>query len=467
MTPSRFIIAIEQHSRQVEERLHHAERVLNTAIEQAVRLEHQIASHLGEIASLQLEHDPTRDQDAYHQLQQREQAQALLRADREQVEQRIASNLEQQNSLSLRIEALQTQAMAQLQQDPAFVTLCEQLDAARQEAQDALATYQEIRHECATKLPGYASNPIYRFLKLRHFGTEHYRSNRLQRGLDDFLARKVDFRTNLANEQILLAMQARIDVQQRAQASALALLEQQYQQRQRQARQATGTEPLQVELKRLQGLTTDFKAQANALHWQLDVYARREDTQMREIREKLAQRLNSRPLADLLDAAARTPDNRDDALVAELKVLRPRLNHAQLTVEQLQREHNVARHAYDLAKEAERELRHKNLFATEYRFVQPIEQMLARYMHGEIDLSMLEGLVEISRVKIGQRSSVVSGLGYLLPSSGGSSSSGSSGFSLRSGSGGGGFSSSSSSGGGGFSSSSSSGGGGFRTTDSF
>lgn len=466
MTPSRFITAIEQHSRQVEERLHHAERVLNNAIEQEVRLEHQIASHLGEIASLQLEHDPTQDQDAYHQLQQREQAQALLRGDREQVEQRIASNLEQQSTVSLRIEALQTQAMAQLQQDPAFVTLCEQLDAARQEAEDTQATYQEIRDECATKLPAYASNPIYRFLKFRHYGTEHYRPYRFQRGLDDFLARKVGFRANQANEQILLAMQARIDVQQRAQACALAMLEQQYQQRQRQAREAIGMEPLQAELKRLQGLTTDFKAQANALHGQLDVYARREDTQMRAIREKLAQRLKSRPLADLLEAAARTPDNRDDALVAELKVLRPRLHQAQLTVEQLQREHNVARHAYDRAKEGERALRDQARGISEYRFLQPIEQTLARYMHGEIDLSMLEGLVEISRVEIGQRSSVVSGIGYLLPSSGGSSSSGSSGFSSRRSSAAG-FSSSSSSGGGGFSSSSSSGGGGFRTTDSF
>ncbi|MDU9389663.1 hypothetical protein [Pseudomonas sp. zfem002] len=78
----------------------------------------------------------------------------------------------------------------------------------QQLAQKAAAGgYREIRDECSTKLAQYDSDPNYRFLREHQFDTEHYRRGPLERVLDNWLAKQIDYRRNRQNERILLEMQ--------------------------------------------------------------------------------------------------------------------------------------------------------------------------------------------------------------------------------------------------------------------
>ncbi|WP_194792476.1 hypothetical protein [Pseudomonas sp. UFMG81] len=473
MTPSSLSTALQNNSRQAEQQLRQAERALNDAAEQEIRLEHLIADRLSEIASLQLEQDPALDRDTQQQLQQREQAQATLRGDLEQRERQIGTLVEQQRTLDERLDGLEAHAMAQLQEDPAFSSVCEQLDNARQALLGAQTLYEEIRDECAEKLPAYAGNPLFRFLKIRYYGTEQYRPVRFQRALDDFIARKVDFRANQANERILLAMQAHNEAQYQARTVTLSALEQQFEQQREQAREAAGMGAVQQEARELMRQVDEAKAQANALHGQLELYVQGQDPLLQQIRQNLAQRLKTRPLADLVQAAARTPDTRDDALVGELQVLYTQLRQAQQGLEHLHAQHDFARQCYHRAKEAERALRNDffQRYGYQYLLAQPIEALLVDYMRGELALQTLETLLRASRVEIRERTVQVytSTSTHSTSWSWGSGSSSDSSSHVSSGRS---FSSSSSdtsdnSRGDGFVTSKSSGGGGFRTTDSF
>ncbi|MDF0730402.1 hypothetical protein P0Y43_06610 [Pseudomonas entomophila] len=451
MTPSSLIASVEQLSRTTEQVLRQAERDLCSGTEQEVQLEYQIASTLSAIASLQLEHNPSLDQDTAQQMQAREQAQQRLRDDLAMIEQRIADTLRQQHDLRARLDNLDEQALDSLDQDPAFCQLAEQLHKAREEQHTALTAYEEIRDECAAKLPAFWANPLYRFLKIRDYGTERYTGRHLRRWTDDYLARLVGFRANHANEQILLAMQARNETQQQTRADALAQLEERHRQQVDSAREAAGMQPLQAEDQALGQKVKADKAQANTLHGQLAEFTERRDPQFKRIAERLAERLKARPLEALLREAESTPDTRDDALVKDLQRLQTTRRQLRQRIEQLHRQHDAARTEHERAKAAERALRDEAYRGSRqtYQLALPLPQVLDNYMRGELSLEMLAMLVQTARVDAPPPSPSRQTTGSWTTTTTTS------------------WTVSNSSGGGGFSTSKSSGGGGFRTTDSF
>lgn len=400
MTPASLIASVEQRSRTLEQHLRQAERDLCDATEQQVQLEHRIASILGEIASLQLEHDPSLDHDTVQQLHRREQAQSALRVSLAETESAVAACLRQRDDLRERLDTLDEQAMDRLDQDPEFCRLAERLDAARQAEQGAQAAYEEIRDECATKLPAFWANPLYRFLKIRDYGTEQYRARGLRRWSDQLIALKVNFRANQASEHILLAMQARNEEQWLQRSSQLEQWEAEHRQQVDDARQATGMLPLQAEDRALVAHLSEAKAKANGLQAQLAEFAERSDPYFKRIAQRLAERLKARPLEDLMREAESTLDPRDDVLVKQLQQLHPALGEARQQLLQLQQKRDELLAIYERVKDAERALRSETSQGAHhaYQLALPIEQLLDNYLRNDMNLATLLMLVQAARV---------------------------------------------------------------------
>jgi len=454
MTPTALVNALENNSRQAEQRLREAEQALCVESEQQTRLEHLISSKLTEIASLQLKLDPSRNQQAQALLEQRERARARLGEELQAVEQLIATRLQRRQQLHQAIDQQAAQARDLLEQDPSYRQLLEQLEATQQAELQAHAGYDEIREECASKLQGYAGNPLYRFLKARHYGTDQYRGALLARVMDGYLAQWVDFRSNYANEQILLAMQARNETQRHALGEALSQLQAQHQQRLDGVGSSAEVQALKDEQSGLDGLLAESKAHASSLNAQLSAFAEQRDPHLQQIRQGIADQLRARPLAELIVEAAKTPSPHDDVLVSDLQLLHARLRELQQRMQGVQLEASDKRRLYDRAKTIEYALRdaHYKDPSHEYELRHPIEQILDDYMDGVLDQQAVQRLLEEGRqfVPLHRR-------GDPRNQQWGTRSTHSSG----------GFSSSGSIGGGGFRTSGSSGGGGFRTTDSF
>jgi len=451
MTPTALANALENNSRQAEQQLREVEQALYVESDQETQHEHLIASKLTEIAGLQLEFDPAQDQQTRLLLDQRKHAWTDLGQELEKVERLIASSLEQHRQVRKTIDALGIHARQQLEQDPTFLQLLEQLDAAHLAEQQAEAGYEEIRNECASKLQDYAANPVYGFLKGRQYGTEQYRPWPFMRTLDDYLARKVNFRVNHANEQILLAMQARNETQGQTLGDARIHLQIQHQQRLDSIRDTLGAQALMAEEQKLNALLSETKARANALHEQQAAFTEQRDPRMLQIRQGIANRLNARPLSELILEAAQTPDSRDDVLVSDLQLLHARLREVQQRLKAVRDDAADKRRLYDRAKFLQSALRTDQYQDEkhEYELPRPIDQVLADYMSGLLDLQSVQKLLDEARQYIPPHRRGNAGEHHWRPRSdrapGGSSSSAS----------------------GGFRTTGSSGGGGFRTTDSF
>ncbi|MFV3403501.1 hypothetical protein ACNFIC_06040 [Pseudomonas sp. NY15463] len=454
MTPTALVNALEHNSRQAERRLREAEQALCVESEQETRLEHLISSKLTEIASLQLTLDPSHSQQAHALLEQRERARAALEQELQTVEQLIAERLDRRQQLHLALQGQAAQARDRLEQDPSYRQLLEQLEATQQAEQQAHAGYEEIREECATKLQGYRSNRLYRFLKDRHYGTEQYRGILLSRAMDRYLAMVVNFERNHANEQVLLAMQARNESQRQALGEALAQLQAQHQQCLDNIGSTAELKALKDEQANLDTLLAQSKAHASSLNAQLSAFAQQRDPHLHQIRQGIADRLKARPLAELIVEAAKTPSPHDDLLVSDLQLLHARLRELQQRMKGVQLEASDKRRLYDRAKTLEYALRddHYKDPSHGYELRQPIEQILDDYMNGLLDQQGVQRLLDEGRqfVPLHRRDDPRN-------HSWGTSSSHTPG----------GFSSTGSIGGGGFSTSSSSGGGGFTTSSSF
>ena len=450
MTPSELARALEDNSHRAEQRLREAEQALYAGSEHEAQLEHQIASKLGDIASLQLHDTAALDARTRQQLEQREQAQTALVQALKQAEQVIGNTLPKHDALRQDIAQLEKQVQEQLEQNPEARLLLTQLEAAQQAEQGGHSSYEEIRDECETKLQGYAGSRLYSYLKARDYGTDRYRPKPLQRPLDNYLARCVDFQRNQANEQILLTMQARNESARQARSAIREQLQAQYQPHLEQACEKLGMPKLQTEEQALSTLLSESKARATSLQAQLIEFAEQRDPYLTGIRQTITERLKARPMAELIAAAAQTPDPRDDVLVSELQLLHGRLNAFRQGQKSLQDRVADRRHYYERAKAIEHGLRDQDFLddECEYTLDQPIKHILGEYMRGALDQEAVEEILNEGR----DYETPYSRKSFYI-----SNSYSSGGFAGRS-------SSSSSSG---FSTSRSSGGGGFRTTDSF
>lgn len=457
MKPSVLIGLVASNSRSYEQLLRTAETDLATATERQMSLEQDILTRLRSIATLQLEHAPSLQQEVVQALQERQQAQAHLRQQLAAVEQGIDQSVQASQRVQQQLDVLDQHARDQLAQDPAYVDLMQQLEQAIAANREALTGYAEIRQECADKLPLFKRNPIYYFLRDRDFGTEQYRYGRISRWLDDWLARQVNYTGNRRNELSLLSMQERNEALQVERDAHIAALSETTGTQLAAAQHQAGMQPLLEEQKVLYKQLVGTKQQANDLHQQLQAFTQNQDPHYLRARQWITEQLQAKSIEQLLEDVKKTPSTADDQIAAQLQVLYPQVKGVEQALVEARKTHTLAQEAYDRAKELERSLRsdfyRDNGF--QYRASLGIERLLADYMVRDVTLGYIVGTIREHRELV-PRVSTSSGSSY----SGRDSSWSSSGS-------GGSSSSSSSSSGGGYSSSGSSGGGSFSTSDSF
>ncbi|KIU53651.1 hypothetical protein QV12_04580 [Pseudomonas putida] len=456
MRPSKLIGIVADNARSFEHVLRDAEQQLASATERQMALEQDILTRLRSIATLQLEHAPSLQDEVVQALHERQLAQGQLRQQLLEVEQQIAQSLEATAQVQERLDDLDRQARDQLAQDPTYTAQMHQLEQAIAANLETVTGYADIRQECADKLPMFDRNPIYHFLRDRDFGTEQYRLGRISRWLDGWLARQVDYNGNRSNELNLLNMQQRNEALQLERDAHIAALEQSTGQQLADAQQQAGMEPLREAHKALYKQTVASKQQANDIHAQLTAFTHNQDPHYLRARQWLTDQLQAKSIEQLLEQVKKTPDTADDQIALQLQRLYPQVDGVERALAEARQTHGLAQQSYDRAKELERALR-TDFFRDDgyqYKATLGIERLLSDYMTRDVTLSYLVGTIRehrelVPRVAV-ERSS------YSSSSSGSSWSSSSSSNS-----------SSSSSSSGGFSSSDSSGGGGFRTSDSF
>lgn len=494
MKSNKLLHYFEYNSRTYEKLLRGAEHNATETGHQQLALEEQVLLRLRSIASLQLAQNAAQDRQVQQALQQREQALTQLRQELACVEARIALTLEREHAQQERIDALERQVQAVLAQDPIYLGLARQLEQALYNNQETLSGYSEIRLECASKLPAFEQNPLYRFLRERQFETPQYRANFISRRFDGWLARKVNYRANRRNELSLLSMQARNEQLQLERDAGIAQQVEQTSALQHTAQGKAGMPALQAEMQVLATQRIAEKQQANALHEKLESFSLNQDPHFQRARQWLTEQLQARSIEQLLEDVRKTPDPADDAIALELQALYPQLQQVEQDALQAQQGKHLRAQDYDRAKSLERLLNQADFKLHDYHYSDALdyEKLIADYMHGTLPRSQLLSTLRDSRGTLeairgdevdydevmSNVATVAKGAVFVLQvlssvsssSSGGGSrgSSGSSSSSSSAGSsGGGGFSTRGSSGGGGFGTSGSAGGGGFRTTDSF
>lgn len=201
MTPGTLAALAEDNSRDYLRRLTSEQRNCAQLHHQHLHLQarilcglYDIADNAFEAAQIRqiLEQRQAREDDGFTRL---EQANASL-----------DTQLALFRQAQARLAASRSRELAEQRQHPALRQGQQQLQQARQQREQIAADHQPLVDECTGKLAAYNQHRIYTYLRLRQYGTEHYRRNVLSRRMDDWLARQCNFVSNQQNEQLLRAM---------------------------------------------------------------------------------------------------------------------------------------------------------------------------------------------------------------------------------------------------------------------
>ncbi|MDF9616465.1 hypothetical protein P5705_02300 [Pseudomonas entomophila] len=397
-----MLIAIDSYTRSTLLALREAEEDLRETIAREVRLECLMAEKLSELASFQLEHGPELDPETRQLLAERESAQTELRDHIDRLQRLIEARLETQRHLQTRIGTLETQARTQLEKDPAYLSLTAHIRRALDNEPQAELAYADIRDECRAKLIAYWNNPIFRALVLRDYATERYRPRLLRTWLDDFLARKVNFQVNLANERMLQAMLDRNEAQREQRMRDRERMGREHQAYLDEAYHRLGLPALWAQDDALDHELFEAKAEIDAWHLQLSTFSQGLDRNLQRIREQLTAKLKTRPLAQLMQHAAATPNETDDALVSELLGLHPRLRAQQEAHARLLQVRDRASLDHERALALDRALRNDFFQDRNSRYIvpRPIRQVIEAYQRGDMDLWAIRTLLTSARTLI-------------------------------------------------------------------
>lgn len=306
MTPGALMALAEENSRHHELFLDGVEQQLTEANTQRMLLEQDIIARLRNTPAAELADDPSLEFEVRQALRERQLEHSRLRQQLHGAERDVAQSLDAFRELQNQRETLDLQVRRELEQTPAYLDLTQQLQVAI-EAQPHLANrYSLIQEECANKLPAFGTNPVYRYLRERKFDTPHYSAGRFNRVIDCWLARKVNFRQNHCNEQILLAMRTHVeDALINNQTQAEQLVERRHEQLAA-ALRLVGMHDLSIKRTLLAKQIVLAKGRADAVHDQLADYINGEDPLAANICQWLDAQLQNQDIDAVLEQVGKS-----------------------------------------------------------------------------------------------------------------------------------------------------------------
>ncbi|WP_097302456.1 coiled-coil domain-containing protein [Pseudomonas chlororaphis] len=407
MTPSSLISSLGENSRRYEHELRELQLELSSAHEQELRLQHSISSAFQQIANCHLTGGAQLTSEVLGLLEQRSLTEKELRDQLAVAEASVGRHLQAAKQIAEEIEAIVQGLDRQLEADPQYQQQTAALAEAVALCDGAAASYKELREECRSKLEAFQRDQLYLYLKECGFGTERYSRGTLLSELDRWIARLCNFAQNSAAEQTLLAMQEANEGARWQHEANRGVQEANLAQRYQALLAGTDTSVLQARLEKRNRAVELGKAQANAIHEQLDRYANRRDEHFTQAFELLSRQLAQMSLPALEQLAGQTTTPQDDELVQKVREGRGELEELQRRVSLLDLKYKEAELDYQRAKQLERDLLSgdKISVGSTYSEGMNLEALLLGFMKGTLSLSQVENEVNSHR----QATTVVSG----------------------------------------------------------
>ncbi|TDF78362.1 hypothetical protein [Pseudomonas sp. H9] len=357
MASSTLMAIVEDHSRSYELRMNEADHARLPLVERYLRIQQELIDYLSPIVA----HTFRPVSGAQATMAQRMNA---SRAEHERLrkllaeqERDIAQALRSSREVRTQRDEIDRQAQARLERSPEYQRASQHLQHALAAEQQAEADYAEVLAECTAKLPQYQVHPIYTFLRHRHYGMAEYRGGRVARVLDDWLAKRVNFRSNLENERTLWEMQHYNETLRSERQANLEALQQSMYDLQDEAQRTAGKEALNIKQKLLTRQLFAAKQRAKELQAERLPLITNEDPDFQAGLQLISEQTGGKSMKDVLEELTPVLASNPQA-GARLQALCTEHQNILQELDNCYEQQLAADDAFALAKDLEIELRH-------------------------------------------------------------------------------------------------------------
>ena len=253
-------------------------------------------------------------------------------------------------------DRLEAEVAVQLQADPEFVRLSTEAAQAQVELERNEERATEIADEGAEKRPSYEDSRLFMYLWKRKFATTGYVQRGLTRRLDRWVAELIEFRKARLGYEYLCVTPELVEHEVTRRRAAFEQLMEQVEALEDAADDDAGLTAVRIEGERLgaEREQTEGKIAANAVRnreigAELTPIERSRGEYYADALRRLKQFLEHAETSSLAAGARDTTTQRDDRLVAELRIVGSELATLEPRLAELEhREHNAREHNSDL-----------------------------------------------------------------------------------------------------------------------
>lgn len=356
MAASTLMAIVEDHSRSYELRMNEIDHAHLPLVGRYLRIDQDLIDYLSPIVADTFSPLPGAPAKLAQLLNASRAEHERLRRLLAEQEREITQALRNDREVRAQRDEVDRQALARLQHSPEYQRVSQQLQHALDAEQQAEIDFIEVRDECNVKLPQYQAHPIYNFLRDRHYGTAEYNGGPVARVLDGWLAKRVNFRINLENEQILLEMQDYNETLQSERQANLEALQEEMYDLQAEAQRTAGKEALNVKQKLLARQIFAAKQRARELRDELAPLLVNEDPDFLAGLQLISEQTRGKDMTDLLEELAPALASNPQA-GARLQALRAERLHIVQELDSCHERQVAAEDACELAKDLESQLR--------------------------------------------------------------------------------------------------------------
>ena len=245
-------------------------------------------------------------------------------------------------------------------EDAMLAELKTQQQTALQQLEEQTAIWSELDQEVSEKLKVYQKHRYYQYLKKRFFGQEQYRGLFFIVSLDRWLADRVNFTQNAANENILLQIREQNDFRLNAKKSAYDNAGKAAEDRLEQIRDKLGLTEVSEQVRLSEDLLDKICAFISGLEQEISQYANYEDKHWLDAKKRLSEHLQTLDSAGQRRAVHASETTEDDRLLQKVRELEVQLQRIWDEIYRLQLVRQKAYLQYLAAKKAEERQRRRD-----------------------------------------------------------------------------------------------------------
>ena len=387
MRPNKLTDLVQSNTRKYERPFRQLEQECAAASTVRLDLEMKIHDQLKAFAGIQLAEQAPVEGEVARQLELRIAEEGSMRDQLGRVEADISNRLAALQAQSEQLDACQKVANGILAADTEYMRRLQAYKVDNAGLESRQSTLTEVLEECARKLPAFAADTHYSYLKAAGYGTDQYAPTPMSRMLDGWIAKLCSFKQNAANEQMLLAMRAEAFKRAGEGLSQLKAEGAWLEDRARTAATTAGVTALVREIDANRAAIDAGKKRANDIHATLAEYAECRDSRYLRARDLLAEQLKGQNPDALLARARQTATGDDDAIALEIQSLQEKLDAHNAQLASLHEQRQAAEDEYTRAKVIERELRRDQFASSRYRYKSELDMdsLLVGYMAGSMN----------------------------------------------------------------------------------